>query len=100
MRGAPAPGGRCAAGAGRRAFADISGAAGELSTASHEAREAVTGLDTRSAYISTTTLPNINAAVISLQDTAESLDGFIRQIQRDPRRALGKGSGRERELRQ
>src|SRR3546814_1490984 len=35
-------------GDGRRAFADISGAAGELKTAIHEAREAVARLDTRS----------------------------------------------------
>ncbi len=98
IQGASASVRQIADGDGRRAFADISGAAGELKTAIHEAREAVARLDTRSADISTTTLPNINAAMISLQDTAESLDGLIREIQRDPRHALGKGSGREREL--
>ncbi|MCF8710052.1 MlaD family protein [Rhizorhapis sp. SPR117] len=85
-------------GDGKRAFANISVAANELKGAVHEARGVIAKLDRQSADIGTTTLPNINATMISLQDTAESLDGLIRQIQRDPRHALGKGSGREREL--
>jgi len=34
----------------------------------------------------------------SLQETAESLHGLIRQIRQNPRQALGKDSGKELEL--
>lgn len=85
-------------GDGKRAFADISGAAGELKVAVHEARGVIAKLDTQSGDIGTTTLPNINATMRSLQETAESLDGLIRQIRQNPRQALGKDSGKELEL--
>lgn len=85
-------------GDGKRAFADISAAANELKGAVHEARGVIAKLDTQSADIGTTTLPNINATMLTLQATAESLDDFIGQIRQSPREALAKGKGVELEL--
>jgi len=98
IQGAAASVRHIADGDGKRAFADISGAAGELKVAVHEARGVIAKLDTQSGDIGTTTLPNINATMRSLQETAESLDGLIRQIRQNPRQALGKDSGKELEL--
>lgn len=85
-------------GDGKRAFADISHAANEIKSAVHEARGVIAKLDTQSADIGTTTIPNINATMLTLQETAESLDGLIRGIRQSPREALAKSRGAELEL--
>lgn len=85
-------------GDGRRAFADISEAARDLKLAIGDARGTLAKLDTQSSAIGSTTLPNINATMLSLQDTAESLEGLIREIRQDPRGTLAKGRGKELEL--
>ena len=83
---------------GRKAFADISDTAAELKLAIGEARGALANVNKQSATIGATTLPAINASMSSLRETADSLDGLIRQIRQNPRQALGKDSGLELEL--
>ncbi|CAM5390419.1 Phospholipid/cholesterol/gamma-HCH transport system substrate-binding protein OS=Sphingobium scionense OX=1404341 GN=GGQ90_003361 PE=4 SV=1 [Sphingobium scionense] len=85
-------------GDGRQAFSDISDAAAELKLGIRDARGVIAKLDTQSSAIGTTTLPNINATMLELQETAKSLDGLIRDVRRDPRATLTKGSGKELEL--
>ncbi len=85
-------------GDGKRAFADISQAANDLKYAVKEARGVIAKLDTQSADIGTTTLPNINSMMLTLQETAESLDGLIREIRQSPSEALAKNKGAELEL--
>jgi phospholipid/cholesterol/gamma-HCH transport system substrate-binding protein len=85
-------------GDGKQAFADMSQAATELKSAVHEARGVIAKLDTQSANIGTTTIPNINATMLTLQDTAESLDGLIREVRQSPREVLTKNKGAELEL--
>lgn len=85
-------------GDGKRAFSDISQAANELKSAVHEARGVIAKLDTQSADIGTTTIPNINATMLTLQETAESLNGLIRGVRQSPREALTKSKGAELEL--
>ncbi|MFC3215350.1 hypothetical protein [Novosphingobium panipatense] len=85
-------------GDGRQAFSDISDAAAELKLGIRDARGVIAKLDTQSSAIGTTTLPNINATMLELQETARSLDSLIRDIRRDPRATLTKGSGKELEL--
>lgn len=83
---------------GRKAFADISDTAAELKLAIGEARGTLANVNKQSATIGATTLPAINASMSSLRETADSLDGLIRQIRQNPRQALGKDSGLELEL--
>jgi phospholipid/cholesterol/gamma-HCH transport system substrate-binding protein len=85
-------------GDGRRTLAEMSEAATELKAAIGEARGTLAHINRQSETIGTTTLPAVNAAMHSLQETSESLDGFLREIRQNPRRALTKDSGQELEL--
>ncbi|MDX3910711.1 MAG: MlaD family protein [Sphingobium sp.] len=87
-----------AAGDGRRTFADVSSAARDLKLAIGDARGMIANLEAQSSAVGSTTLPNINATMLSLQETAESLDALIRQVRQNPRAALSRGSGKELEL--
>ena len=83
MQGAAASVHTIADGDGRRAFADLAAAAGDLKITAQGARS---------------TIPNANAAMESLQGAATSLDGLIQDIRKDPRGALAKPRGKELEL--
>lgn len=85
-------------GDGRQAFADISDTAAELKLAIGDVRGVLADVRNQSDSVGTTTLPAINEAMQSLQETTETLNGLIRQIRRSPRQALGKDSGAELEL--
>ncbi|MHA3790630.1 MlaD family protein [Sphingomonas sp. YL-JM2C] len=87
-----------AQGDGRTTVAEISATARELKAAVAEARVTIENINRQTGTIGTTTLPTVNATMQSLQETAESLDGLIREIRQNPRRAFGKSSGRELEL--
>jgi phospholipid/cholesterol/gamma-HCH transport system substrate-binding protein len=87
-----------AAGDGRRTFADVSSAARDLKLAIGDARGMIANLEAQSSAVGSTTLPGINATMLSLQETAESLDALIRQVRQNPRAALSRGSGKELEL--
>lgn len=98
IRGAAASVRTIAEGDGRNAMAEISATATELKAAVADARVTIGNINRQSDAIGSTTLPAVNATMQSLQETAESLDGLIREIRQNPRRALGKDSGRELEL--
>lgn len=89
---------RIADGDGQQAFSDISSAAGELKLAVHEARGTVALLDGQVGAVGATTIPEIDATMRSLRDTADSLNGLVRSIRDDPRGALSKPRGKELEL--
>ena len=85
-------------GDGRRAFADISSAAGELKLAVHQARGTISRLDGQTGTIASTTIPDINATLRSLQEAADSLNGLVQAVRDDPRGTLAKPRGKELEL--
>lgn len=85
-------------GDGRHAIADVSQAATELKATVQEARGVIRQLGGQSSAFGSTTLPNINATMLSVQETAENLDGLVRQIRADPRGTLGKPRGKQLEL--
>lgn len=85
-------------GDGRHAIADVSQAADELKATVQEARGVIRQLSGQSSAFGSTTLPTINAAMLSVQESAESLDGLVRQIRADPRGTLGKPRGKQLEL--
>lgn len=98
IQGAAASVHQIANGDGRQAFTDISSAAGELKLAVHEARGTIARLDGQTGVVASTTIPDINATMRSLQDTADSLTGLVRAIRDDPRGTLTKPRGKELEL--
>lgn len=85
-------------GDGKRAVADVAAAASELKLAVNEARGVIRKFDGQSDTIGTTTLPRVNATMLSVQQTAETLDDLLRQIRADPRGTLTKSRGKELEL--
>ena len=78
-------------GDGRRAVADLRATLGE-------ARQLIASIKGPAGSIGQETLPAINATMLSLQQTSESLDGLIRQIRQDPRAVIGKARAKELEL--
>ncbi|GHH24641.1 ABC transporter substrate-binding protein [Sphingomonas glacialis] len=98
IQGAAASVHKIADGDGRQAFSDISSAAGELKLAVHEARGTIARLDGQTGALASTTIPDIDATMRSLQDTADSLNGLVRSIREDPRGTLTKPRGKELEL--
>ena len=85
-------------GDGRRAVSDVAQAASELKAAVQEARGVIRTLGGQSSAFGSTTLPTINATMLSVQESAESLDGLVRQIRQDPHTLLGKPRGKQLEL--
>ena len=82
-------------GDGKRAFADIAAGAGELREAIKSARTVIARLDTESDKVATTTLPNVNATLLSIQETADNLDQLVRDVRRDPKRLIARDRSRE-----
>ncbi|WP_174279052.1 MlaD family protein [Sphingomonas bacterium] len=81
-------------GDGRQAVTDVAAAAKELKAAVQEARGVIRQFGGQSGAFGST----ITATMMSVQETAESLDGLIRQIRQDPHGTLGKPRGKELEL--
>ena len=89
---------QAADGDGRRAFAEIAATADELRTAIREARGAIASIDAQSDALGMTTLPNVDAAMLSLQQTSDDLDQLIREFRQNPRGMLSRDRGRELEV--
>jgi phospholipid/cholesterol/gamma-HCH transport system substrate-binding protein len=94
MQGAAASVHQIASGDGRHAFADLAAAAADLKVTVHEAHGTVSRINGQSA----SAIPNINATMESLRDSATSLNGLVSDIRTDPRGTLGKPRGKELEL--
>lgn len=86
-------------GDGRRTVSDIAEAADELKLAIQDARRTLEMIDSQSQRISTTTLPNVDSTLGSIQRAADSLDRLLREVRRNPRGVLGRASEQELELR-
>ncbi|WP_404711804.1 MlaD family protein [Sphingomonas sp. MMS24-J13] len=86
-------------GDGRRAASDIADAAAELKLAIGQARGTLGRIDAQSEQISTTTLPDLDATMLSIQRAADSLDRLLREVRRDPKTLLGTAREKELELR-
>lgn len=85
-------------GGGKQAINDVASAAADLKLAIRDARSTLAKIDAGSDAIGKSTLPNVNATMLSLQGTADQLNSFIRQLREDPRGTLGKTKGKEVEL--
>lgn len=82
-------------GDGRRAIKNLADAAEEGRAAAKDAREMLGRLQGPTTEFATNGLPQVTAAVIQLQTTAESLERLVNEVQSNPTGALGKGKAEE-----
>ena len=80
---------------GRRTMKNVADAAEEAKATAHDARTLMAKLQGPTTDFATTGLPQITAAVVELQSTAESLERLVNEIQRSPTGALGKPAAAE-----
>jgi len=78
---------------------DLSQTAKELHLTVVEARKVFSGMNKPVSELSTTTMPNINNALTSIQQAADSMDHLVTEIRQDPRGLIGRPRAREKELR-
>lgn len=79
-------------------FADVGVAATELRASVAGMRQLITRVDGSFVQLSATTLPEMNAALGSIQEAAVELDNLTSDIRQDPRTALTRPTGREVEV--
>ena len=82
----------------RGVLGEVGTAATELRVAVSEVRQLITNVDGSVVQLSATTLPEINAALGSIQEAADALDSLSTEIRQDPRGALSRPTGREVEI--
>ena len=82
-------------GDGRRTMKNVADAAEEAKATAHDARTLMAKLQAPTTKFATTGLPQITAAVIDLQNAAESLERLVNEIQRSPTGALSKPAAEE-----
>jgi phospholipid/cholesterol/gamma-HCH transport system substrate-binding protein len=82
----------------RGALADVGAAASDLRGAVAGVRQLITRVDGSFVQLSATTLPEMTAALGSIQEAAAALDNLTSDIRQDPRTALTRPTGREVEI--
>ena len=80
---------------GRRTLKNLADASEQAQAAAKDVRVIVGRLDEPTNEFATTGLPQLTAAVQSLQQTAESLDRLIRDVESNPRGLVGKAPAEE-----
>jgi len=85
-------------GDGKRTLVNLADAAAELKLAAADARIVVTKLQEPASDFATTSLPQINRTVTSLQTAAESLDRLVGELERNPSGVLTKAPARTVEV--
>lgn len=82
-------------GDGKRAIKNLADAAEEARAAAKDARSMITRLEGPASDFATNGLPQVTAAVVQLQTSAESLERLINEVQSSPTGALGKPGAKE-----
>lgn len=82
-------------GEGKRTLANLADAAGEAQVAAKDIRAMVGRLDAPTNEFATNGLPQLTSAIQSLQQTADSLDRLIRDVEANPRGLVGKSPAQE-----
>jgi phospholipid/cholesterol/gamma-HCH transport system substrate-binding protein len=85
---------------GQRALKGLADTATEAQAAARDVRSMISKLQGPASDFAANGLPQLTAAITSLQQTAESLDRLIREIEANPRGLVGKPNGNELELEQ
>jgi phospholipid/cholesterol/gamma-HCH transport system substrate-binding protein len=82
-------------GDGKRAVKNLADASEEVRVAAQETRGMISKLQGPTSDFATNGLPQVTAAVIQLQTSAEALERLVNEIQSSPTGALGKPSAKE-----
>ena len=82
-------------GDGKRAIKNLADAAEEARAAAKDARSMISRLEGPASDFATNGLPQVTAAVIQLQTSAESLERLINEVQSSPTGARGKPGAKE-----
>jgi len=82
-------------GDGKRTLANLADAAEEAKGAAAEARKLITQLDAPVGDFATTGLPQLTAAAVQMQQSAEALERLVNDVQSSPQSALGKSPSAE-----
>ncbi|HWA61159.1 MAG TPA: MlaD family protein [Caulobacteraceae bacterium] len=85
-------------GDGTRAVKKLADAATEIEAATHEVRGMVHRLDGPTGDFATTTLPQMQAAIASLQQATDHLDRVVGEVQQSPQGLLSKPPSKEVEV--
>ena len=83
---------------GKRTIKDLADAAEEAKAASKDLRLMMAKLEGPTSDFASTGLPQLTAAAVSLQSTAESLDRLAREIQANPQSLVGKAPAAEKKV--
>ncbi|HEY5711361.1 MAG TPA: MlaD family protein [Allosphingosinicella sp.] len=89
---------RTMGGDGRGTLGEVSTAAVDLRRAIADLRVLITRVDGSATQISNTTLPEMTAALGSIREAADALDGLTSDLRQDARHTLTRPSGREVEI--
>ncbi|HEX2559162.1 MlaD family protein [Phenylobacterium sp.] len=87
-------------GDGKRTMANLAQAAEEAGAAARDARSMISKLEGPTADFATNGLPAMTSALVQLQETAESLDRLVDDIQSSPQSVIGKAPSQEIEVEQ
>ncbi len=82
-------------GDGKRAVVNLADAAQEAKAAAHDARDMIGKLQGPTTEFADQGLPRVTSTIVSLQQTARSLDSLAIELQRSPRSALSKAPAKE-----
>jgi phospholipid/cholesterol/gamma-HCH transport system substrate-binding protein len=83
---------------GKRALKQLGDAADELKAATADVRKLIAKLQGPTTDFATTGLPQLTSAIGSLQQTVESLDRLVNEIQQNPRMLVTKPPAKEVEV--
>ncbi|ALL12906.1 MlaD family protein [Caulobacter henricii] len=82
----------------KRSLAELASAAAELKSATKDARSMISKLEGPTSDFASTGLPQLSAAIVTLQSAAESLDRLVGDVEQNPRGLVGKAPAKELEV--
>ena len=82
----------------KRSLSELADAAAELKGAAKDARSMISKLEGPTSDFAATGLPQLSAAIVTLQSAAESLDRLVGDIEQNPRGLVGKAPAKELEV--
>ncbi len=85
-------------GDGKQAIRDLAEASRAIKDAARSAQSMIGKLEGPAGDFATTGLPQLSAAIVTLQQAAESLDRLVNEVERDPRGVVSKAPAKEVEV--
>ena len=83
---------------GKQAIRDLGSASRSIKEAAQSAQSMIGKLEGPAGDFANTGLPQLSAAIVTLQQAAESLDRLVNEVERDPRGAVSKAPAKQMEV--